>query len=182
VGDVYVWSLHHLLHDLEIIGDLFPVELSKLHGGEWADQGRVSADYSRARAAPEPVIDEGGANLQDRPMAGAGNERTPLIDLATVIRSKNAGINEITYDILFKSREAYEVALASGEFGPRGVAAALGIEPERVLGSYRYDPAMAIKFTVRRGLLCGSPGDRDVFGAQHHARLQQLQIRGRCAT
>lgn len=178
VGDVYVWSLHHLLHDLKIIGELFPVELSKLRGGEWVASGRVSADYSRACATPEPVIDEGGANLEDRPMAGAGSKRTPLIDLAKVIRSKNAGINEITYDILFKTREAYEVALASGEFGPRGVAAALGIDPERVIGSYRYDPALAIKFTVRRDLLCGSPGDRDVFGAQQHARLQQLQVCG----
>jgi Domain of unknown function (DUF4387) len=39
-----------------------------------------------------------------------------------------------------------------------------------------YDPGLAIKFTIRRDRPSGSPGERDVFGAQQYAPLFDLPI------
>ena len=42
--------------------------------------------------------------------------------------------------------------------------------------AHEYDPALAIKFTIRRERPSGSPGERDVFGAQQYAPLFDLPI------
>jgi hypothetical protein len=39
-----------------------------------------------------------------------------------------------------------------------------------------FDPALAIKFTIRRERPSGSPGERDVFGAQQYAPPFDLRI------
>jgi hypothetical protein len=177
VGTVFTWSIHHLLHDMATIKDLFPVELSRFTGGRWIPIDTVQPEYRSACVdlGDDALPDTDAARLMDDPVAvGVGG--TPLMELAKVVRSKNAGINEITYDILFRTWEGYEAALASRLFGPANIAAVLDIEPDRLLGCYRYDPALAIKFTVQRSILCGSPGDRDAFGAQQHTRLLGLEI------
>jgi hypothetical protein len=175
VGDAYVWSVHHLLHDVDSIGQLFPIELKNFAQGRWEVGDTVKADVLATQVEAEPSLDS-RSELHDGPQRSQGAKTLPLMELARVIRSKNAGINEITYDVLFRTQEAYTAALASGCFGPTPVARQLGMDPERVVGCYRYDPACAIKVTVRRRLLCGSPGDRDAFGAQQHARLLAMRI------
>ena len=39
-----------------------------------------------------------------------------------------------------------------------------------------FDPARAIKFTIRRTLASGSPGDGDIFGSQQYGPLLGLEI------
>ena len=46
----------------------------------------------------------------------------------------------------------------------------------RVLGAYVDDTSLAIKITCDRGLLAGSAGDRDVYGAQQHRRILDLIV------
>ena len=52
----------------------------------------------------------------------------------------------------------------------------LDIPLERMIGTYRADDCYAIKISVHREMVSGSPGDRDIFGAQQHMRLMRLQI------
>jgi hypothetical protein len=96
--------------------------------------------------------------------------------MAHVIRSKNAGINKICYDIFFNTDQDYEAALRSGRFAPGQVAGVLGISEERMIGCYRSDACLAVKISTHREVLSGFPGDRDLFGAQQHARLLSMQI------
>lgn len=37
-------------------------------------------------------------------------------------------------------------------------------------------PALAIRFTIRRTIPSGSPGDRDMFGSQHYGPLLDVEI------
>jgi len=39
-----------------------------------------------------------------------------------------------------------------------------------------FEPANAIKFTIRRLKPSGSPGERDVFGSQQYAPLFDVQV------
>lgn len=100
----------------------------------------------------------------------------PLTDLAAVIRSKNAGPYELTLDIMFK-READYLFLKDTGFFTRDLFARLyGVHPDQVISVVHFDPAAAVKATLVRPLVSGAIGDTDIYGAQQHAPLLDLQV------
>ena len=101
-----------------------------------------------------------------------------LIDIAKTIRSKNAGVDKITFDIIFRDRADYDMVRESGAVTRETVAALFGVEDERISDFVEFDPAFAIKFTFYRNRPSGSPGDPDIFGAQQYAPLMDLEIPG----
>ena len=101
-----------------------------------------------------------------------------LIDIAKTIRSKNAGVDKITFDIIFRERADYEMVRQSGALTRETVAELFGVEDERISDFVEFDPAFAIKFTIYRIRPSGSPGDPDIFGAQQYAPLMDLEIPG----
>lgn len=103
-------------------------------------------------------------------------ELKPLMDVADVIRSKNAGPFELTLDIIFKSQEYFEVVRRSQMFTAAMIANLYNIPRDDVLNVIHYEPARAIKITLRRRIPSGSVGDRDVYGAQQHAPLLTLTV------
>ena len=103
-------------------------------------------------------------------------ESQKLSALAKTIRSKNAGVNLITFDIIFAERETYERVKAARVLTRATVARLYGIAPERISDFVEFDPANAIKFTIYRLRPSGSPGDPDIFGAQQYAPLLDLDV------
>ena len=99
-----------------------------------------------------------------------------LSELAKTIRSKNAGVNKITFDVIFRDRENYERVRRSGVLTRESIAALYRIPPERISDFVEYDPAYAIKFTIYRLTPSGSAGDGDIFGAQQYAPLLDLVV------
>ena len=108
--------------------------------------------------------------------AASDMSTTTLSDLAKTIRSKNAGVNKITFDIIFRDRENYERVKRSRVLTRASVAALYRIPPERISDFVEYDPAYAIKFTIYRLTPSGSAGDGDIFGAQQYAPLLDLAV------
>lgn len=100
----------------------------------------------------------------------------PLHQLAKTIRSKNAGVNKITFDIIFRDPAAYERVKRSGLITRDRMAALYRIPVDRISDFVEYDPGLAIKFTIYRLTPSGSAGDGDIFGAQQYAPLLDLQI------
>ncbi|MNV53154.1 hypothetical protein D3C71_1452830 [compost metagenome] len=96
--------------------------------------------------------------------------------MAVVIRSKDAGINRLTFDIVFNSPVDYEAALNSNVFCPAQVARVLGVAPERVVGTFFVDSCNAIKLTIDRPNISASADERDVFGAQQQSAIERLVI------
>jgi hypothetical protein len=101
---------------------------------------------------------------------------TALKNLAKTIRSKNAGVNKITFDIIFRDKANYERVKKSGAMTRETMAKLYAIPPERISDFVEYDPAYAIKFTIYRLRPSGSAGDGDIFGAQQYAPLLDLMI------
>ena len=99
-----------------------------------------------------------------------------LADLAKTIRSKNAGTDKITFDIIFTDRANYEHVKASNALTRETMAALYKIDPKRITDFVSFGPAFAIKFTILREQPSGSPGDGDIFGAQQYAPLLSLEI------
>jgi hypothetical protein len=98
----------------------------------------------------------------------------PLVELAQVIRTKNAGPYELTLDIIFKDRESYERVKRNGSLNAALIARLYGVPEEDILEVVYFDPALAFKTTMKRPLPCGDPGERDIYGAQQHAPLLDL--------
>jgi Domain of unknown function (DUF4387) len=98
-----------------------------------------------------------------------------LTDLAPVIRSKNAGPTQLTLDLFFRDAAAYACAAASPALDVASVARLYGLEASQV---QRHDlpEIAAIKFTLPRRVVAGSPGDGDVYGAQQHGPLLGLRV------
>lgn len=98
-----------------------------------------------------------------------------LKDLAQVIRSKNAGPRCITLDIMFASDADYERVLRSQAINAALIARLYGL-PEQEVQVIPYPLGRAIKVAIPRKLTAGDPGDRDVYGAQQHARLFEVEV------
>ena len=101
---------------------------------------------------------------------------TRLKDLAKVIRSKNAGPFEITFDVMFADAPTYERVVRSGVLTRECVTRLYGVEDGDIVALLFFEPALAFKFTLRRGWPQGSVGECDTFGAQQHAPLMELDI------
>ena len=99
-----------------------------------------------------------------------------LSEVAKTIRSKNAGVDLITFDVIFASRENYERVKRSRVLTRESVAALYRIPLARISDFVEYDPAYAIKFTIYRLTPSGSAGDGDIFGAQQYAPLLDLAV------
>lgn len=98
-----------------------------------------------------------------------------LTDTAQVIRSKNAGPLELTLDILFGNGGDYAAAVRSPGLTAAAVAARYGVPPNQVRVIH-IAAALAIKINLPRPLVAGSPGDQDVYGAQQHRPLLEIEV------
>ena len=101
-----------------------------------------------------------------------------LEDLASVLRSKNAGPFQITVDILFEDDDTYRRVRDCGALAPARIAPLYGV-PGQLVHVIPFDRVRAIKVTFprrsgERG--SGSAFDRDVYGAQQHGPLAEIEI------
>lgn len=99
-----------------------------------------------------------------------------LGELATTVRSKNAGVNQITFDIIFRNESDYQRARTSGKLSREAIAGFLNIPLARISDHVEFDVANAIKFTIYRLRPSGSPGDWDMLGCQQYGPLLDIEI------
>lgn len=99
-----------------------------------------------------------------------------LRDIAKVIRSKNAGPFELTFYVIFKTKEDYEKVKASGVLNKRLIASLYNLDPQNILTFVFYDAANAVKITIPRMRPQGSIGEVDMHGAQQYVPLFDIDI------
>jgi Domain of unknown function (DUF4387)/Acyclic terpene utilisation family protein AtuA len=177
--DAYVWSLYHLLQNEEVIGnEMFPVTYYQANGMHWTVQESGPAQYfDIGEGGYRGDLDERSLSLiVDHPPCGEPIGSHRLRDMAAVIRSKDAGVNRITFDIVFTSGENYEAALYSNAFCKDNVARILDISPERVIGTFFVDACNAIKISIDRPNISASPDERDVFGTQQQGAIECMHV------
>ena len=99
-----------------------------------------------------------------------------LGELAKTVRSKNAGTDRITFDVIFQDADVYHHVRNSGALTRSTVAKLYAIPEDRITDFVNYDPALAIKFTIKRLRPSGSPGEGDIFGCQQYPPLLSVEI------
>lgn len=99
-----------------------------------------------------------------------------LFDVADVIRSKNSGPYEITFDIIFKEYETFKKVSEAGVFNKPMFAKLYHIKESDIMCIINFAPAKAIKITIVRPFPSGALGETDVYGAQQHYPLLGLEF------
>jgi len=100
---------------------------------------------------------------------------TALARLARLIRSKNAGPFELTFDIMFDDAATYRRVKDSGRLTREAIATRYGLPPRNVKFFF-CDNALAIKASIPRPINQGDPGDADGHGGQQYAPLMDIEI------
>ncbi len=99
-----------------------------------------------------------------------------LGNIASVVRSKNAGPFLLTFDVLLPDTATFERLRAGGRLTRETVAQAYGVSPNEILEFNYYSFANAVKFSLRRPVPSGAPEDTDVYGAQQHVPLMEIYV------
>ena len=99
----------------------------------------------------------------------------PLSELTSVLRSKNAGALLCTLDLMFADQATYERVRDCGAINPERIASLYNVSQNEV-SIIPYDVAYAIKITVPRLVPSGAFGDTDIYGAQQHGPLLDIEI------
>ena len=99
-----------------------------------------------------------------------------LIDIASVIRTKNSGPFELTFDILIKDNDIYERITKACIINSKLISELYNIDENDVIGVINFPYARAIKVTIIRPIASGSLGERDVYGAQQHFPLMDFKF------
>ncbi len=96
-------------------------------------------------------------------------------DLAKVCKSKNAGPFELTLDIMFDNAETFNKVRKTGVISPALIAKLYNVPVDSVVFT-EFPPAHAYKATIERRIASGAVGDTDVYGAQQHAPLLDVDV------
>ena len=96
-------------------------------------------------------------------------------DIAQICKSKNAGPFNVTIDVLFEDHAVYRKVKDTGVLNAALFSKLYGVREEDVLFT-PYDTAAAFKATFPRAIPAGDIGDTDVYGAQQHAPLLDVDI------
>ena len=177
--DAYEWSLFHILQNERTIrDDLFPITTYQVDGSTWTETGVSQPDYVEIATADSACsVDPLTLSvIDDVEPQGVTLGSRRLVDMAAVIRSKNAGVTRLTFDLFFNSGENYEAALLSNAFCRANIARTLHVPLEHVVGSYFADSCNAIKITIDRPVVAASLREHDLYGEQQQAALEELSI------
>ncbi len=98
-----------------------------------------------------------------------------LNDLAAILRSKNAGPLNVTFDIMFSSKEDYERVMDSGVLTKELIAELYRVD-EKNVDIIGYDIVDSIKVTIPRNDISGSLEDMDIYGCQMQGPLANVMI------
>ncbi|HWL83154.1 MAG TPA: DUF4387 domain-containing protein [Roseomonas sp.] len=100
---------------------------------------------------------------------------TRIRDLAEVCKSKNAGPFDLTIDVVFRDRALFDHVQETGVLNAALFARLYKVEESTVLFT-PYPAGCAFKATLPRLVSAGDVGDTDVYGAQQHAPLLDVDI------
>ena len=98
-----------------------------------------------------------------------------LWQFTKLIRSKNAGPFELTFDIMFKNRDSFNGVLKSEALTPHVIAQLYRVDVRQVR-FFVVDQLLTVKISIPRRVFSGDVGDTDIYGGQFHSPLVRLPV------
>ena len=98
-----------------------------------------------------------------------------LWEFTKLIRSKNAGPFELTFDIMFKDENCFREVMASGKLSAEFIAQLYGVDRKQVR-FWVIESLLTVKISIPRPVFSGDVEDTDVYGGQFHGPLVRLPV------
>ena len=98
-----------------------------------------------------------------------------LWQFTKLIRSKNAGPFELTFDIMFKDAACFDQVMKSGKLSQEAIAELYKTE----MGQVRFfviEQLLTVKISIPRRVFSGDMRDTDVYGGQFHGPLVRMAV------
>lgn len=157
---------------LVLLGFLVTNELLAALPRRKADTTVTKADTTMTKSDTEKATRSKTYFLTPEPVAGT----CYLGDVASIVRSKNAGPYELTFDIMFDDDDTYAKVKHCGLLTRATVAHLYRIDEEEVIACMFWDPARAFKATIKRACVSGAFGETDTHGSQQHVPFLYLKL------
>jgi hypothetical protein len=103
------------------------------------------------------------------------NERQTVGDVASLVRSKNAGPFWLTIDIFCDTYADYDLIAGSENISPQVIGALYGVSPEGVK-IFRIPELRVVKVSFPRPVTQGGAFDRDMHAGQQHVPMLGLPL------
>ncbi len=98
-----------------------------------------------------------------------------LWEFTKLIRSKNAGPFELTFDIMFKDENCFREVMASGKLSAELIAQLYRVDRKQVR-FWVIESLLTVKISIPRPVVSGDVEDTDVYGGQFHGPLVRLPV------
>ncbi len=98
-----------------------------------------------------------------------------LWEYTKLIRSKNAGPFELTFDIMFKDQSGLQKVIDGGALTAETIARLYRVDVRQVR-FFVMPELRAVKISIPRKVFSGDLTDTDIYGGQFHGPLVRLQV------
>ena len=98
-----------------------------------------------------------------------------LWQFTKLIRSKNAGPFELTFDIMFKDEDSFRKVMASGTLSAELFSRIYKVDLKQVR-FFVVEPLLTVKVSIPRPVFAGDVAETDLYGGQFHGPLVRLHI------
>ncbi len=172
-GQVFRWNIYHLidLHPGEELS-MFPVSCVVIDCSEPATPEPIhfsAEEPEEFNGRPKPLVPKVVPKVVPQGEA-------LMMDIAKIVRSKNSGPFELTFDIMFDDLATYQRVKSANVLTNDVIGRLYGVQEQNILTNMYFDPAMAWKCTIKRPWEQGSIGERDTLGTQQHAPLLYVKV------
>ena len=98
-----------------------------------------------------------------------------LWQFTKLIRSKNAGPFELTFDIMFKDADSFDQVMRSERLSGASISELYKVELEQVR-FFVIKQLLTVKISIPRRVFSGDMRDTDVYGGQFHGPLVRIPV------
>jgi hypothetical protein len=175
LGQVSEFCIYHIVTGVDSLA-LFPIQQKVIPGSN--KYTGVADVKDIVPPTTKPSAQNGGSPplspMTFQPPAPQGH--CYLGEVASVLRTKNAGPYELTLDVMFDNEEMFHKVKQTGLLSKDTIARLYNIPTEDILVCMFWDPALAFKSTIKRPLVSGQFGETDLHGSQQHAPAMYLML------
>jgi hypothetical protein len=103
------------------------------------------------------------------------NTTRRLGDIASAIKSSNAGASWLTFDIRFPNRETFDLVVTRELLKQAMFAELYHVDADEVR-IFPYEPTLTVKVTIPRKTVSGGPEETDFDGVQQFVPLLDAMV------